>query len=170
MKKYFLLSALAAVTAMTAVSCDNSNDSNNNVEDNDTYSVSYDLKNIDFSYDKNNGYFISKTFNNPISTGDVVLIYRQSGTSNGTPVWQQIPRTLYLTQGELDYDFDFTKNDIYIKAGGNFDISTTLTYIKGQTFRVVIVPSTMGNAKIDFSNYDAVASYLRIKEKDVKSL
>jgi hypothetical protein len=43
------------------------------------------------------------------------------------------PRTLFLTEGELDYDFDFSE-DFTIYAGGTYDLSATPQYIDNQTF------------------------------------
>ncbi|MBW8358391.1 MAG: hypothetical protein K0M63_01160 [Weeksellaceae bacterium] len=169
MKNYFSL-LLIALFGFVAVSCTDRID--DPVQDYDTYSVTYDLKNVNFVYNATDGYHISRTFNTPIFSSDVVLVYRQNGTANnGTPVWQSIPRTLFLTQGELDYDFDFTVNDIMIYAGGNYDISTTPTYLNNQTFRVVVVPASAGkNANVDYSDYNAVIKFFNIDDSKVINL
>lgn len=162
MKKYFSL-LLIAIFGLVVVSCDNRNDE----PDYDTYSVTYDINNANFAYSATDGYYISRTFATPLFNSDVVLVYRKSGsTSNGSPVWQQIPRTLYInaTQ-ELDYDFDFTSNDVMIYAGGNYDISTTPTYLNNQTFRIVQVPASAGkNANVDFSDYNSVIKHYNIDD------
>lgn len=167
MKKY-LSFLLIAVLGFITLSCVERID---NDQDNDTYAVTYDLKNLNFTYNATNGYHISRTFNNPLFGTDVVLIYRQNGTtSNGGPVWQLIPRTLYLPQGELDYDFDFTVNDIMIYAGGDYDISTTPAYLNNQTFRVVIIPASGKNANVDFEDYDSVIKFYNIDDSKVINL
>ena len=53
---------------------------------------------------------------------DMLLIYKSIGsTDDGYPIWQQIPITFYLDGGhELDYNFDFTRYDFVIYAGGTF--------------------------------------------------
>jgi hypothetical protein len=72
--------------------------------------------------------------NSQIFASDVILIYRMSGTiDSNTPIWQLILRTLFLTEGELDYDFDFSE-DFTIYAGGTYDLSATPQYIDNQTF------------------------------------
>lgn len=168
MKKLFSL-LFISMLALFFVSCNNDDD--NNYVDNDTYPVVLDIKNENFTWDNTLGYNISKTFSSPLGSVDMVLIYRQSGTDNGNPVWQQIPRTLFLDQGELDYDFDFTVNDIVIYAGGTYDLATTPQYLNGQTFRVVLIPASQGkNANIDYSNYDSVIQYFKIDESKVKTL
>ncbi|QOW11357.1 hypothetical protein Q73A0000_13805 [Kaistella flava (ex Peng et al. 2021)] len=172
MKKYFTL-MLMAIFSVAALSCDNRN---NDVitQDNDTYSVVLDINNVNFSYNAQDGYFISRTFTKPLFNTDVVLMYRKTGSAtDGSPVWQSIPRTLYLANGnELDYDFDFTKNDVMIYASGNYDVSTTPQYLNNQTFRVVLVPASPGgkNANVDYSDYNSVIRYFKIDDSKVKSL
>lgn len=177
MKKYFTWMILAIFGGLFLMSCERNTDT----VDNDTYSVVYDIReNFVKSSTSNSLYGINKTFNTPLYSSDVVLIYRQDGTSSGNPIWKLLPKTYFLTQGELDYTFDFTRNDIQIYANGNFDLSaqdTTFknTYLNNQVFRVVIVPASMGkksatSVKIDYNDYDAVIKYFNIDDTKVKSL
>ena len=105
---------------------------------------------------------------------DYVVIFRQTGTSGNAPVWQQIPRTLYLNQGELDYDFDFSKNHFMIYAGGTYDLSTTPQYLNNQTFRVVLVPAVYGkNATLEDLkklSYEEIIAKYNIDESKVGTL
>lgn len=162
MKKLLTLLMMAAFSFMI-VSCDTRDDR----VDQDTYSVVYDLANVDFIYSAADGYTISRTMN--IYNSDVLLMYRRTGTtSTGEAVWQQIPKTIYLNGGnELDYDFDFSSKDFVIYANGNYDLSTTPQYINGQTFRIVIVPASFGtnkNAQVDHSDYQSVIKYYNIDD------
>ena len=162
-----------AIFSVAAVSCD-VRDEEVIVQDNDTYSVVLDINNVNFSYTAADGYHISRSFTTPLYNTDVVLIYRKTGsTSDGSTVWQAIPRTLYLAGGnELDYDFDFSRNDIMIYANGNYDLSTTPTYLNNQSFRVVLVPASAGgkNANVDYSDYNSVIRYFNIDDSKVKGL
>ena len=172
MKKYFTLTLLA-IFSFAAVSCDNRNDEVILQQDNDTYAVVLDINNVNFSYNATDGYFIERSFTKPLISTDVVLIYRKTGsTTDGSPVWQSIPRTLYVAEGELDYDFDFSKNDIMIYANGDYNISTTPQYLNNQTFRVVLVPASAGgkNANVDYSDYDSVIRYYNIDDSKIKTL
>lgn len=171
MKKIFSL-AIVGLLAFSVVSCDRNNDSVvQQVESTDTYSTAYDLNNVSFTKDSNGLYTIARNFNSPLVESDVVLIYRKSGTTNsGDAVWQALPKELYLTQGELDYSFDFSKVDIQIYADGTYDLALTPTYINNQTFRVVVVPAKTGkNANVDLTNYESVAKFYNIKESNIKS-
>lgn len=176
MKKYFIFALMGVFSLGAMVSC---NDRNDEVivqnPDNDTYSVVLDINNVNFSIDPANPQSgsIERTFNKPLVDTDVVLIYRKAGsTTDGSPVWQSIPRSIYFASNVLDYDFDFSKNDIMIYADGNYTLSTTPEYISGQTFRVVLVPASQGgkNANVDYSDYNSVIRYFKIDDTKVKTL
>jgi hypothetical protein len=166
MKRITLI--LAVIGMITLGSC-SSDDT-----DNDTISEVFELRNVNFGFNAQDGYTIYRQLNPQIFLDDVILIYRLSGTiDSDTPIWQQIPRTLYLNEGELDYDFDFSKEDFTIYAGGTYDLSLTPSYLNNQTFRIVIVPGYLSNkmaGKIDYSNYNAVVKALKIDESKIKTL
>lgn len=164
MKKYFTI-LLLAIFGFAAVSC---NDRTNDPvqTDNDTYSM---MKDVTGNFNVGNNYSFSQGLQ--ISSTDVVLVYRQSGTDNGNPIWQQIPRTLFLPEGEVDYDFDFTKNDVLIKAGGtvNFALQNATfvaNYLSNQRFRIVLVPASQGrNSQVDYSDYQSVIKFYNIPDR-----
>ena len=136
----------------------------------------FELRNVNFTFNSANGdYEIYQTLNPQILLADNLLIYRLSGTiDSSTPIWQSIPRTLFLQQGELDYDFDFSKEDFTIYAGGTYNLATTPNYLNNQTFRIVIVPGYLSNkgnaAQVDTDNYQAVIEKYHINDKNVKVL
>jgi hypothetical protein len=79
-----------------------------------------------------------------------------------------------LTQGELDYNFDFTRNDINIFLDSNFDLTTlSPAWAQDQVFRVVIIPGYLTNRNskaIDFNDYNAVVKAFNINENQIKTL
>ena len=130
----------------------------------------FELNNRNFVYDNELGYIIYEKLTPKIYSSDIVLIYRLSETiGNGIPVWQLIPRTLFLPNGELDYDFDFSEEDFTIYAGGTYNLAMTPGYINNQTFRIVIVPGYFSTT-INKSNYSEVVSALNIKESEIKKI
>lgn len=136
---------LAFITFITLQSCTKS-DNDTLPVDKDTISEVFELKNVNFGIDGSNKFSIYQKLTPQIYASDVLLIYRLSGTiDNNTPIWQLIPRTLYVTQGELDYDFDFSKEDFTIYAGGTYNLTLTPNYLNNQTFRIVIVPGSFSN-------------------------
>lgn len=155
---------VVALSGLLLFSC--RSDDDNFYVDYDTYPVAYDLNNKNFELV--DGVFqIFGTFNEPLFGRDMLLMYMKTGTTNGAPIWQQIPITLYLDDGnEVDYNFDFSKYDFVIYAGGTFDLSGT-EFVKNQTFRLLVIPADAGNRPgVDLSNYEAVLEYYGIGEND----
>ena len=164
MKK--IMTLLAVVGLFSLQGCTTTDNS----VDNDTIAEVFELKNVNFAYDTTDGYTIYQKFTPNIYASDVVLIYRLSGSVNSsTPLWQLIPRTLFLTQGELDYDFDFSKEDFTIYAGGNYNLALTPQYLNNQTFRIVIVPASFATS-VNTSNYGAVMAALKVNESQIQKI
>lgn len=160
---------LLAVTGFMSFSC--KDDDDQIYVDYDTYPVVYDLTNIDFEW-VDGAFSIYKTFENPMYPTDVLLVYMKNGnTSNGSPIWQQIPITFYLSDGnEVDYNFDFSQYDVQIYAGGTFDLGGT-SFVNDKTFRIVFVPASYGkNVEVDFSDYNSVIKYYNIDDSNPKEL
>ena len=134
----------------------------------------FELRNVNFA-NSNGSFTIYQQLNPNIYASDNLLVYRMTGTINSsTPIWQSVPRTLFLNNGnELDYDYDFSKVDFTIYAGGNYDISTTPQYLNNQTFRIVIIPGYFSNKMahtVNFQDYNAVIKAFGINDKVVKIL
>jgi len=172
MKKITLL--LAFIGMITLQSC-TVNEEQDKV-DNDTISEVFELRNVNFSYNSSTGgYFIYRTLNPKIYASDNILIYRMSDMiDSNTPVWQLIPRTLYLGGGgELDYYYDYSREDFTIYAIGTYNLSETPEYIFNQTFRIVIIPGYFSNKNsfdVNFYDYESVIKKLNIDEPQVKFL
>lgn len=174
MKKIITLFAVTGMFILQGCTIENDPD----FVDNDTIAEVYQLDNVGFNYNLNDGFNIYEELNPLLYDEDVILIYRKIGYINATnaPIWQLIPRTIYLENGrELDYDFDFSNEHFIIYAKGNYDVRLTPQYINNQTFRIVIVPgSKSGSAKFanknDFSDYNAVIKKYKIDDSYIKVL
>ena len=163
MKK--IIAVLVVMISLQGCTTDNGLVVNNN-----TISEVFEIKNVNFGYDLIDGYAIYQKFTPAIYPSDVVLIYRLSGTiDSSTPIWQLIPRTLFVVQGKLDYDYDFSKEDFTIYAGGNYDLALTPSYLNNQTFRIVIVPGAF-SANLKTSNYEDVMARLNINESQIQKI
>ena len=112
------------------------------------------------------------TFNPPIFASDVVLVYVLWDVQNdGTPVWRLMPQTVQLFEGDLQYNYDFTRFDVNLFLS-SLDFPLTILgpeWTQNQTFRIVLVPASFGG-KMDYSNYDNVMQKLKLTEKDIKSI
>ena len=133
----------------------------------------FELKNVNFTLSQNNGYTIFRNLNPVIFASDNILIFRMASLINPTtPVWQLIPRTLFVPEGELDYDYDFSKQDFTIYAGGTYNLSLTPQYINNQTFRIVILPGYFSrqSTPVNFQDYNAVIKYFNINDQNVTQI
>lgn len=143
--KKFLPLLLILISSIFIFSC---KDDDDDVQVQVEYPAVYDL-NATFSYNDTDGWNYYQKLDRAMLNEDYILIFRQSGSSNGNPIWQQIPRTLFIPEGELDYDFDFTKLDFFIYAGGTINFANQSqvfkdAYLNNQRFRVVLVPAVNG--------------------------
>ncbi|QSW89908.1 MULTISPECIES: hypothetical protein [Flavobacterium] len=135
----------------------------------------FEILNTNFSYNANDGYFISGTFQSKVG-GDLfddetVLIYRLKGTINSqTPIWQLIPTTLYFDNGdEITYDYDFSKKDFQIYVGANYNLAETPSYINSQSFRIVIIPSALAST-INKNSLTDVMKAAKLSESQVQKI
>ncbi|MBC5841155.1 MAG: hypothetical protein K2Y30_06660 [Flavobacteriaceae bacterium] len=171
MKKLFTLLALIGIVSLQ--SCTVSEVAP--INDNDTIPQAFEIKNVNLGRVADNEYNISSTFQFEIGgdlfNDETILVYRMSGLVNSTtPIWQLIPRTIYLSNGnELDYDFDFSKKDFFITARGTYNLLITPQYIDNQTFRIVILPTNLLSS-VNKNNYIAVMAALNLKESQVQKI
>jgi hypothetical protein len=108
---------------------------------------------------------------------DVVLVYilwDQVTDKFGKvqDVWRLLPQTVVLPEGVLQYNFDYTLNDVSIFLGGTIDLNKLLpAEALDQVFRIVVLPAdfAMYNS-IDLKNFDLVLKSLSIPAETIKRL
>lgn len=163
MKKLFTL--LAVVVLVSLQSCTTTDP---NVIDNDTIS---EVSEVKTSFNSSNNYTKIVGFNRSIYASDVVLVYHLYDVVNGEDVWRPLPQTYYIDNvGAIDYNFDFTRNDVKIFMGANFALNTIpSSWTQNQTFRIVIVPGRFSSL-IDKNNYVAVLAALNLNESQVQKI
>ncbi len=138
------------------------------------YSAEAEVFEVTTSFSTSNNFAKLVTLNPAILNSDMVLVYRLFDVVNGADVWRSLPQTVYLTQGDLDYNFDFTKYDVNIFLDSNFDLTTlSPSWAQNQVFRVVIIPGYLSNKKrktIDFNDYNAVVKAFNLNKNQIKTL
>lgn len=123
------------------------------------------------------GYSVIIPFPAKIYPYDVVLVYHLYEVNNGNKVWRLIPQTYYMSDGgALDFNYDFTVNDVSIWLAADFPLNTlSPDWTQNQVFRIVIVPGeklATGKSvnKMDYSDYNAVIKKYNIDDSNVKSV
>lgn len=168
MKKYLLLSILGLFSAATVISCEDRNE-DVIVQENVIPNVMTDVTG---TLNQNNDYTIRKGIT--INSTDVVLVYRNiNSNTNGSAVWQLLPRTEFIGSGrEIDYNFLFDTQNVEIYTEANFDQSLlnsteAAEYLVNQRFRIVLIPATAGkNANVKYSDYNSVIRYYNIQDRE----
>lgn len=119
---------------------------------------------VNFRADENFAVFFE--LNPPMFEGDKLLAYLLWEDDNGKDIWRPMPQLIFLDQGTLQYNFDFSFEDFSFFLNANFPLSTLSTaWTDAQTFRIVIVP---GALRADTDDYEAVMALLGKTEADVR--
>jgi len=104
---------------------------------------------------------------------DVVLVYilwEQIDDPTGPiDVWRLLPQTLLLQQGILQYNYDFTFEDVSIFLESDFNLgSLGPGDTNNQVFRIAILPADgAGKRNLDTSNIEEVMEYLKVTESNI---
>lgn len=152
MKKIFLLLSIVGVFGLT--SCESDDDL-----DYDTYPEIFEVDNVNFIASGNFEAIIP--LDPPIYSTDVVMVYRLSGVNNfGNDIWEPIPTTYNLNEGQLDYNFDFSQDDVVIYLDATFDPMLRQDFSLNQVFRIVLVPGYVAE-NLNSNDYDAVMSAVK---------
>jgi hypothetical protein len=158
MKKILLL--FSAVGMLTLTGCNNDDNG-----DSDTISEVFEVDNVNFI--ESGDFTVTIPLEPKIYSSDVVLVYRLSGSDpQGADIWEQIPTTYFLDEGELNFFTDFSVNSVAIYLDSTFDPMLRQDFSLNQVFRIAIVPGYFSNT-IDTSDYNAVMSALSEKNGEV---
>ncbi len=127
---------------------------------------------VDFTPE--NGY--STLFEYPndfeIYDSDIVMVYilwEQVETNNGVlDVWRALPQTVFLQEGVIQYNFDYSVGDVKIfieETVGNLLPGET----ENQTFRIAVIPAIeYENKSIDLQNFNSVLKSLNLSDDSIK--
>lgn len=101
---------------------------------------------------------------------DVVLVYIlwDVVTVNGknTDVWRLLPQTVVLDEGVLQYNFDYTVNDVRVFLEGTIPFSTLLpAETQDQVFRIAVLPADFiaGKKSAEISDLNILMSSSELK-------
>ncbi|MBN7811383.1 collagen-like protein [Algoriphagus sp. H41] len=124
---------------------------------------------VDFTAD--GGWGVVLAFPEELVESDVILTYILWDVDDERPIWRAVPQTIFFPEGPLVYNFDFTQVDIRLFLEGPLNKATLDdVWTKEQIFRIVVVPSDFPDARIDFTDYEAVTKMLGIKDSDFQKL
>jgi hypothetical protein len=112
-----------------------------------------------------------------IYESDVVLVYilwEQTTIEGGEvlDVWRLLPQTVFLDEGILQYNYDFTYADVLIFLEGTIDFNTLLpAEAEDQIFRIAVLPADYAESKsLDVSDYNSLMKSLNFNPDAVKKI
>lgn len=162
MKK--LASILIAFSALILISCEG--EMGPPGEDGGLeYATIYEIEG-DFTSD--NEYSFSFVFpNNGIYDTDIVLVYILWDVVDGLDLWRLCPQTVVLDQGVIQYNFDYTYQDVMVFL--DFTVpegSLKPAETDNQVFRIAVVPADFAALKsVDVSDINTILQHPEIEIK-----
>ncbi len=89
---------------------------------------------------------------------DVAIVYLLWGVEEidgvEVEIWRQLPQTLIVDEGLLQYNFDFSQNDVRLFLDADFPLDIlTANDTDEWIARVVVVPGNFWNGRRDLSDY-----------------
>lgn len=127
-------------------------------------SSAFELGNVNFT--KGNNYQVRENFGFEIMPFDVVLVYILWEAEGGKDVWRLMPQSAFFQDGEFQYNFDYTDEEVRIFLDGEIDFaSLDDSWLRDQVFRIVVVPAD-NVGRLDYSDFNGVIRMLGINEDD----
>ncbi len=112
---------------------------------------------IEVDFTAQNGYSIVEPYGFEVFPSDVTLVYIQWDSAGGQPIWRLLPQIVEFQEGQLQYNFDFTRDDVSIFLDGTIDFGLLGSeWTQNQVFRVVVIPADNVDA-VNISSLEAVS-------------
>ena len=124
---------------------------------------------IEVDFTAANNYEIIEAYGFEVLPYDVTLVYNAWDTDNlGNPIWRLLPQIIEFNEGQLQYNFDFTQDDVRIFLDGTIDFGLLGNeWTQNQLFRVVVIPADNVDA-VNVQNLEEVLKAGNIKSFEIK--
>jgi len=127
-------------------------------------SSAFELVDVDFN--DGNDYGIVEEYGFEVLPSDVVLVYILWETDDNE-IWRLLPQSVFFEEGVLQYNYDFTDVDVSIFLEGDVNLNTLdQVWTQDQVLRVVVVPATFVDARMDYTDFETVTKMLGLEEDD----
>jgi hypothetical protein len=103
---------------------------------------------------------------------DMALVYflwgQEDVDGETLDIWRALPQTLFIDQGFVQYNYDFTTRDVSLFLDADFDRSTLGSeYLDDWIVRIVVIPAQFANngrMSLDLRDYNAVREYFNLSD------
>lgn len=130
----------------------------------------FEYENIDFTGGNNYEVFLPYPSDFEGLDSDIAIVYLlwdvQEINGQSVDIWRPLPQQILFTDGTLQYNFDFSKNDVRLFLDANFSLDElTAIDTDGWVARVVVVPGSFwGSGRVDINDYYQVKSMLGLPD------
>lgn len=103
---------------------------------------------------------------------DIVLVYMLWEVAGGKDVWRLMPQTIVLSDGVLQYNFDYTFDDVQIFLEGTTDFNQLRpAETDDQVFRIVVLPAEFAiNKSVDISDINTILNSPSLKINTIQNI
>lgn len=127
------------------------------------------------NFTADNEYALTLNYPNTLEVlnSDVVFVYLlwETVQQNGqqVDVWRLLPQTRILNQGILQYNYDYTLNDVSVFLEADFPLSQLQDGdLLNQTFRVAVLPAAFASEKsVKLNSYKALIESPNLQLKNI---
>lgn len=107
--------------------------------------VIYELGGLTFN--ESNGFLINEAIPDDIvmDSSDIIMVFRLLAIDPTVgDIWEQLPQMYFLDEGTLQYNFNFSQDDLDFIMDADFDLTTfdDPTFTDDQVFRIAVVPAS----------------------------
>ena len=129
----------------------------------------------DFTSENNYSLFFEFPQSLTVDESDVVLVYilceqLEENEEEPLDVWRLLPQTVVLSEGVLQYNYDYTFLDVKIFLDGSVDFNTLrVSEAIDQVFRVVVLPADYAISQtLEISEYNLLIKSLDVNPEILK--
>lgn len=139
------------------------------------YNIEAEVFEVTRSFGPSNNYSSLVPLDPAILNSDVVLVYMLWDTDNGTPIWRLVPQTVQLEEGDLQYNYDFTRFDVNLFLSSmDFNLNILGSqWTQNQRFRIVLLPGYFSGSRHNteiYNDYEATIEAFGLKDKSITIL
>lgn len=173
-----LKTILIAFTAIFLTSCmgEDGLDGYDGIDGQDGEALLGSIFEIQGDFTSANDYYLLFKFPNDfvIYDGDVVMVYilwDQTTNSNGEvlDVWRALPQTLIFNEGILQYNFDYTLDDVQIFMDGDIDFNILASGdTDNQIFRIAVLPAEiLAEKSLDINSLNSMMNSEEVNSRNI---
>lgn len=121
---------------------------------------------IEIDFTEANDYAHLEPYGFKTLSSDVTLVYILWDVENGKDIWRLLPQQIFLEEGVMQYNFDYTDVDVNIFLNATFPRSLLGNqWTTNQVFRVVVVPADLVG-RPNYSDYEATMERFNLSDQD----